>query len=143
MPPDAEGLKALDHLGTNGAVNPHAAERDAPVAAVVKLAAPTVIAARAAVLAAVGDVQLAAAVPAPQQASQQCLAPSDRAAAHKAFAVGIIGDQPLVPFELRPTNVALVVVDKTSQVLRSLRKPRTIRLRPASIVTRLPVRPKA
>ena len=80
------------------------------IAAVVEMAAPAVIAARAAVLAAVGDVQLAAAVPAAQQAGQQRLAAPDRAAAHEALAVGVVGDQPLVPLELRPANVALVVV---------------------------------
>ena len=80
------------------------------IAAVVEMAAPAVIAARAAVLAAVGDVQLAAAVAAAQQAGQQRLAPPDRAAAHEALAVGVVGDQPLVPLELRPANVALVVV---------------------------------
>ena len=107
---DAERLKALDHLGADGAVDPHAAERDAAIAAMVDLAAPAVIAARAAVLAAVGDMQLAAAVAAPQQAGQQRLAAPDRAAAHEAFAVGIVGDQPLVPLELRPANVTLVMV---------------------------------
>jgi hypothetical protein len=58
---DAKRLNPLDHLGTDGAVDPQAAKRDAGIAAVVEMAAPTVIAARAAVLAAVGDVQLAVA----------------------------------------------------------------------------------
>jgi hypothetical protein len=71
---DAKRLKALDHLGADDAINPHAAERDAPIAAMVEMTAPTVITARAAILAAVGDVQFAAAVPASEETGQQRLA---------------------------------------------------------------------
>ena len=88
---DAERLQPLDHLGADGAIDPHAAERDAAIAAMVDLAAPAMIAARAAVLAAIGDMQLAAAMAASQQAGEQRLAAPDRAAAHEAFAVGIVG----------------------------------------------------
>ena len=80
------------------------------IAAVIDLAAAAVVAARAAVLAAVGDMQLAAAMAAPQQAGEQRLAAADRAAAHEALAVGVVADQALVPLELRPANVTLVVV---------------------------------
>src|SRR3954452_6424520 len=103
-------VASLDHLGTDSAVDPHAAERDAGVAAMVDLATPAVIAARAAVLAAVGDVQLATAMAASQQAGQQRLAAPDRAAAHETFAVGIVSDQSLVSLELRPANVTFVMV---------------------------------
>src|SRR4051794_15807025 len=58
----AERLKALDHLGADRTINPHAAERDARLAAVIYLGAPAVIAPGAALRAAVGDVELAAAV---------------------------------------------------------------------------------
>jgi len=61
----------------------HAAERDTRIAAVIELAAAAVVPTRAAVLAAVGDVQLAAAVAAPQQTGEQRLAAADRAAAHE------------------------------------------------------------
>src|SRR5512134_1227406 len=70
----------------------------------------TVIAARVAVLAAIGDVQFAAAVPAAEQASQQRLAAPNRTAAHEAPAVGVVADQPLVPLERCPANVTFMVV---------------------------------
>ena len=41
--------------------------------------------------AAVGDVQTSAAVPAPEQAGQQCLAAADRATGLQPSAVGIVG----------------------------------------------------
>src|SRR5207248_10544012 len=102
--------QAFDHLGTDSAVDPHAAERDVGSAAVVEITAPAVIAARTPVLAAVGDVQLATAMPAAQKAGQQRLAAPDRAAAHEALAIGIVSDQALVPLELCPADVALVMV---------------------------------
>ena len=70
------------------------------LAAVVELAAAAVIAARAAVRAAVGDVKLAAAMAAAEKAGKQRLAAPDRAAAHEALAVGVVGDQALIPLEL-------------------------------------------
>ena len=110
----------------------------------IELAAPAVIAARASVLAAIGDVELATTVPAPQQTGQQRFTAPDRASAHKALAIGIVTDQTLVSLKLCPANIAVVVIpDQTSHALRSLRKPRTIRLRPALMVVRLSVRPKA
>ena len=110
----------------------------------VDLAASAVIAAGIAVLAAISDVKLAAAMAASKKSGKQRFATSHRAAAHEALAVGVVGDQALIPFELAPGNVALVmVVIKTSQSLRLRRKPRTILLRPSSMVMRLPVRPKA
>jgi hypothetical protein len=90
--------------------------------------------------AAIGDMQLAAAMAAAQETRQERLAAADRAARHETFAVGVVGDQALIPLELGPREMSK---SKTSQSGRSRLKPRTIRLRPASIVTRLPVRPKA
>src|ERR1700730_8772520 len=75
----------------------------------IELAAPTVVAPRATVLAAVCDVELAATVPAPQQTCQQRLTAPDRPSAHEALAIGVVADQALVPVELSPVNIALVV----------------------------------
>ena len=82
---DAERLQTLDHLGADSAIDPHAAERDAPVAAMVEVAAAAVIAPGAAVRAAVGDVELAAAMAAAQQAGEQRFAAPHRSAAHEAL----------------------------------------------------------
>jgi hypothetical protein len=60
---DAERLKVLEHFEADRTIDPHAAERDARIAAVIEVAATAVIAPRAAVLTAVGDVKLAAARP--------------------------------------------------------------------------------
>src|SRR5215813_15046264 len=76
----------------------------------IELTAPAVIAARAAILTAIGDMQLAATMPATQQTCQQRLAASDRPSAHEALAIGIMADQALVPVELSPVNIALVVI---------------------------------
>jgi hypothetical protein len=62
------------------------------------------ISAGVAILAAVGDVKLAAAMAAAQQAGQQRLATSDRRAAHEALAISIVADQTLIPLKVRPAN---------------------------------------
>lgn len=59
---------------------------------------------------AVADVKLLAAPGAAEQAGQQSFAGADRASAHEPLAVGVIGDQLLIPFVLGPGNIALVVV---------------------------------
>jgi hypothetical protein len=66
-----ERPKALDHFGANSTIDPHAAERDAPIPAVIEVATAAVIAPGAAVRAAIGDVKLAAAVAAAEQAGEQ------------------------------------------------------------------------
>src|SRR3954452_2947693 len=106
-----ERLETLDHFGADSAINPQAAERDAPVPAMVKVAATAVIAPGAALRAAVGDMELAAAA---QEAGEQRFAAPHRSAAHEALAVGVVADQTLVPLELGPANVALVVVEDQS-----------------------------
>src|SRR4051795_1537637 len=80
----------------------------------VEVAATAVIAPGAAVRAAVGDVELAAAMGAAQEAGEQRFAAPHRSAAHEALAVGVVADQTLVPLELGPANVALVVVEDQS-----------------------------
>jgi len=101
---DAKRLQPLDDFGADCAVDPHPAERDAPIGAMVQMATAAVITARTAILAAVSDMELAAAVSAAEQAGEQCLATSNRPAAHKALAVGVVADQPLVPLELGPAR---------------------------------------
>ena len=54
--------------------------------------------------AAIGDMQLAAAVPATEHAGQQHLATADSAARHETRAIGIVGNQTLVPFVLGRTT---------------------------------------
>src|SRR3954465_12287699 len=110
----AERLQTLDHFGADSAINPQAAERDAPVPAMVEGAATAVIAPGAALRAAVGDMELAAAVAAAQEAGEPRFAAPHRSAAHEALAVGVVADQTLVPLELGPANVALVVVEDQS-----------------------------
>src|SRR3954462_7107581 len=80
----------------------------------VEVAAPAVIAPGAALRAAVGDVELAAAMAAAEQAGEQRFAAPHRSSAHEALAVGVVADQTLVPLELGPANVALVVVEDQS-----------------------------
>ncbi len=47
-------------------------------------------------------MQFAATVTTAQQTGQQCLTAAHGPADHEAFTVGIIRDQALIPFELRP-----------------------------------------
>src|SRR3954466_15543827 len=110
----AERLETLDHFGADSAINPQAAERDAPVPAMVEVAATAVIAPGAALRAAVGDMELAAAVAAAQEAGEQRFAAPHRSSAHEASLLSVVADQTLVPLELGPANVALVVVEDQS-----------------------------
>jgi len=45
---------------------------------------------------------------------------SHRAVTHEALAIGVIGDQALIPFKLGPANVAFVTVDDQSLPLATL-----------------------
>ena len=99
-----------DCLRAYGTIDPHAAERDALIAAMVEMAATAVVTPGAAFGAAIGYMELAAAMAAAQQARQQRFAASDRSAAHEALAVGIVADQALVPLELGPTDIGAVVI---------------------------------
>jgi len=49
-----------------------------------------------------------------EQAGEQRFAAPHRSAAHEALAIGVIADQALVPLELGPANVALMVVQDQS-----------------------------
>ena len=80
------------------------------IAAVIDVAAAAVIAAGIAVHAGVGDVQLATAMAAAQQAGEQRLAPAQRTAAHRVLAVGVVRDQAEVPLVVRPAQITLMVI---------------------------------
>jgi hypothetical protein len=109
----------------------------------VHLAAAAVIAADSSVRAAVGNVKLATAVTAAKEPREKGFTTANRATTHETLPVSILTDEALIPLELIPRNYpSWWSLIKTSQSLRSRRKPRTILLRPDSIVTRLSVRPK-
>src|SRR5271155_3267710 len=108
---DTERLEALDHLGANGAIDPHAAERYAWIAAMVEMASATMVAPRTPVLAAVGNVELAAAMTAAKKAGKQGLSTSHSAAAHETLTVGVVADQALIPLKLGPCNVSIMMVE--------------------------------
>ena len=76
----------------------------------VDVGAAAVVADAVAVGPAVGDVQPPSAVAAAQQAGEKRVAAAHGAAHHQAPAVGVVGDQALVPLELRPGKVAFVVI---------------------------------
>lgn len=76
----------------------------------IDVGAAAVVAHAVAVGPAIGDVQPPPAMAAAQQAGQQRVAAADRATHHQAPAVGVVGDQALVPLELGPGDVALVVI---------------------------------
>jgi hypothetical protein len=69
------GLQQLHDLSGDGLVNPKTTKRDTTVASMVREGAVTVIATGLAGGAAIGDMQLAAAVTQAQQAGQQRLTP--------------------------------------------------------------------
>src|SRR4051794_30312678 len=76
----------------------------------VEMGAAAVVAHAEPVGAAVGYVQAPTAMATAHQAGQQGLAAADCAAGHEPLAVGVVGDQLLVPLKLRPRDVTLVVL---------------------------------
>src|SRR5271166_1703572 len=99
---DAEWLHKPDDLGSHSRVHAQAAEGDAAVSSMIDEASLAMIAADIPGRAAIGDMQLAAAMTAAQETRQKSLAAADRAARHETFAVGVVGDQQLIPLELGP-----------------------------------------
>ena len=55
-------------------------------------------------------LKLPAASRATQKARQHCLAAANGAPAHETLAIGVVGDQSLIPFELHPANITIMVV---------------------------------
>ena len=68
------------------------------------------IAAGVAVLAGVGDVQLAPAMAAAQQTGQQRLATANGAATRSDLCRCVVGDQPLVPFKVAQLEISIMVI---------------------------------
>jgi hypothetical protein len=68
----------------------------------------TIIAADVILRTVVADQQPVSAMTTAQEAGEQSLSRTHRAAGHHA-AVGIVGDQPLVPFMVRPRQISLMM----------------------------------
>jgi hypothetical protein len=94
----------------DGAINPSAPERDAIAGTHLVGGAAADVALRWTAFAAVADRELSPAASASQKSRQQGFAPANRTAAHVALPVGVVADQPLIPFKLHPCNIALVVI---------------------------------
>ena len=107
---DPERLQSLDDLDANRAVDPQRSEGDASIADMIEMAATTVVAANVTLRASIGDEQLAAAVAATQQAGQQRFTAPYRTTTHKALAIRVVADQALIPLELTPTDITIMVV---------------------------------
>src|SRR5271166_3491161 len=98
----AQGLEQPQDLRTHRLIDAQAAKGDASISTVVQVSTLAVIATCFPGRPAVSDVKLTSAVAAAQEAREQRLAASNGASRHQALAVGIIGNQALVPLELRP-----------------------------------------
>ena len=59
---------------------------------------------------AVADTKLSSAPRAAEKNDQQSFAAANGAAAHEPFAVGVVGNQGLIPLEVGPGNIALVMI---------------------------------
>ena len=66
----------------------------------IEMASTTMVAPRTPVLAAVGNVELAAAMTAAKKAGKQGLSASHSATAHETLTVGVVADQALIPLKL-------------------------------------------
>jgi hypothetical protein len=117
---DTERLQTLDYLGANSTIDPHPTEGNAPIAAVIDLATAAVVAPRATILATVSDVEFATAMAAAKNTGEQGLAASHRTPTHEALAIGVVSDQTLIPLELGPANVTLVMVEDQSLPLTTI-----------------------
>src|SRR5260370_1338629 len=104
----SERLQDPEDLAADSVIGAQATERDAPLRAVVHKSASAVIAPR---LAPIAHVQLAAAMATAQKSSEKQLAathrPSDRGT---ALTGRIVGNHLLVPLELAPGDITLVLI---------------------------------
>ena len=107
---DAKRLQPVKHLTGNRAINPHPAKADATHFGPFAKRPAASIALREGLAAAVRHLELPATAGTAEQARQQCSTPTDRAPSQIAHPVGIVRNQPLIPFELPPRNVSFVVV---------------------------------
>src|SRR6266849_1784948 len=105
---ETERLQDAQNLRADGGVDAQAADRDTSRRAVVHAGA---VAAIATELAAVGNMQLAAAMTTAQKPGQEQLSAPYRALDRgTAFTGCIVGDHVLVPLELVPGDVGLVMI---------------------------------
>src|SRR6202166_4120298 len=109
---NTERLQQPHDLGSHRLVDPQGAKRDTGISARVVPGRVAIIAADVALRAVVADEQPASAMAATQEAGEQSFSLAHRAAHHHAFAVSIVGDQPLIPFIVWPRQIALVMVDE-------------------------------
>ena len=102
------GFKTRRTSAADSVIGTQATERDAPLRAVVHESALAVIAPR---LAAIAHIQLAAAMATAQKPSKKQLpAPHRSSDRGTAFAGRIVGNHLLVPLELAPGDIALVLI---------------------------------
>src|ERR1039458_4377004 len=109
---NTERLQQPHDLGSHRLVDPQSAERDTGISAGVAPGRVAIIAAAVPLRAVVADEQPASAMAAAQEAGEQSFPLAHRAAYHHAFAVSIVGDQPLIPFIVWPRQITLVMVDE-------------------------------
>jgi len=104
---DTQGLEAIYHLLGDHPVGAHSAEADAAGRRQVRERAGALVA-RGSI--AIADTKLSSAPRAAEKTDQQSFAAANGAAAHEPFAVGVVGNQGLIPLEVGPRNIALVVI---------------------------------
>ena len=104
---DADRTQQSQHCIADRSIHAQAAEGDARPGAVVNMRAVAAVADAVPLGAAVVDMHTPAAVSAAQQAREQRIAVAHGAPCHQAPAVGVVGDQPLVPLVLVPRKRSL------------------------------------
>ncbi len=117
---NAERLQQSHDLGSHRLVDPQRAKRDTGRGSGVAPRRVAIIAADVTLRAVVADQQPASAMATTHEAGEQSLSLAHRAAHHHAFTVGIVGDQPLVPFIVRPGQIPLVMVDEQDCPVRAI-----------------------
>jgi hypothetical protein len=95
-------LQTVQDFLCKGTIDPHAAKRDAAIGGHDIERAATDVALCGATWTAVCNIELPPAAPTAKETRQEGLTTSQRATAHEAFSIGIIGNQALIPFRTRP-----------------------------------------
>src|SRR5712671_2040938 len=105
---DAEWLQNPQHLRANGVIDAHAAERDAALGAVVD---ESTLAKITPCLAAIGHIHFTTAVATTQKAGEeQFPTPHSSSGDGASLAGRIVGNHLLVPLELHPGDIAVVLI---------------------------------
>src|SRR5271157_1839012 len=102
-----QGLEAVQHLLGDHPVGAHSAEANATGCRQVSECTDALVACGSI---AVADTKLSSAPRAAENTDQQSLAATNGAAAHEPFAVGVVSNQGLIPLEVGPRNIALVMI---------------------------------